>query len=154
MHNEKDQQKGCKRMAEQAKENVFRQKALERIASPEQLSSYLKVTSFSIWATLAAVILLLAGLFVWGSIGSLETVTDGVAVVSGGTAQIMVTDTSKGEVRSGMTVRLVGTDYVISATDTDDYGRITAYAPVSEPDGRYDVQIVVERISPITFLLD
>ena len=141
-------------MAEQAKENVFRQKALERIASPEQLSSYLKVTSFSIWATLAAVILLLAGLFVWGSIGRLETVTDGVAVVSGGTAQIMVTDTSKGEVRSGMTVRLVGTDYVISATETDDYGRITAYAPVSEPDGRYDVQIVVERVSPITFLLD
>ena len=141
-------------MAEQAKENVFRQKALERIASPEQLSSYLKVTSFSIWATLAAVILLLAGLFVWGSIGSLETVTDGVAVVSGGTAQIMVTDTSKGAVQSGMTVRLVGTDYAISSTETDDYGRITAYAPVSEPDGRYDVQIVVERISPITFLLD
>ena len=141
-------------MAEQEKENIFRQKSLEHISSPEQLSSYLKVTSFSIWATLAAVILLLAGLFVWGSIGSLETVTDGVAVVSGGTPQIMVTDTSKGEVRSGMTVRLVGTDYVISATDTDDYGRITAYAPVSEPDGRYDVQIVVERVSPITFLLD
>ena len=66
----------------------------------------------------------------------------------------MVTDTSKGEVQSGMTVRLVGTDYVISAAETDDYGRITAYAPVSEPDGRYDVQIVVERISPIAFLLD
>ena len=46
-------------MAEQEKESVFRQKALERISSPEQLSSYLKVTSFSIWATLAAVILLL-----------------------------------------------------------------------------------------------
>ena len=141
-------------MAEQEKEGIFRQKALERISSPDQLSSYLKVTSFSIWAALAAVILLLAGLFVWGSIGSLETVTDGVAVVSGGTAQIMVTDTSKGAVQSGMTVRLVGTDYVISSTETDDYGRITAYAPVSEPDGRYDVQIVVERISPIAFLLD
>ncbi len=38
---------------------IFREKALEKITSPEQLNNYLKVTNPAVWMILAAVILLL-----------------------------------------------------------------------------------------------
>ncbi len=66
-------------MSEQ-KPSIFRQRSLERISSPEQLTDYLKVTNIGVWVILAAVIILLAGLFVWSMVGNLETITDRVAV--------------------------------------------------------------------------
>lgn len=139
-------------MEEQQKNSIFRQKSLESISSPEQLTDYLRVTNPAIWSILAAVILLLGGLFAWSTVGQLETVANGTAVVENGMAQIMVLDTNKGTVTSGMTVRIGTTESVISTTEQDEYGRMIAYAPVTITDGKYDVKIVTESISPITFL--
>ena len=50
-------------MSEQ-KLNVFRKSSLENISTPEQLNIYLRVTNPGIWAVLAAVIILLAGIIV------------------------------------------------------------------------------------------
>ena len=69
------------------KPSIFRQRSLERISSPEQLTDYLKVTNIGVWVILAAVIILLAGLLVWSMVGNLETITDGVAVVKDGQKQ-------------------------------------------------------------------
>jgi hypothetical protein len=46
-------------MAEGQKKQIFRQQALDRIASPDQLTDYLRVTSLGIWVILATVIFLL-----------------------------------------------------------------------------------------------
>ncbi len=138
-------------MAENNNE-VFRQKSLERISSPEQLTDYLKVTNPGIWVMLAAVIVLLGGLFVWSMVGNLETLTDASALVENGQAQINVTDSSKGEISSGMTVRIGNDEYRISSVEKDEFGRIVAFAPVNEADGKYDVKIVTESIHPIEFL--
>ena len=140
-------------MAEQ-KSGIFRQKSLERISSPEQLTDYLRVTNPGIWVLLAAVIILLAGLFAWSMVGSIETLADGVAVVENGQAQIMVTDASKGEITSGMTVRIGSDEYSISTVESDDYGRSVAYAPIDKINGKYDVKIVTESIHPIRFLFN
>ena len=136
------------------KAGIFRQKSIDRISSPEQLSDYLKVTNPGIWALLAAVILLLGGLFVWSMVGDLETVADGVAVVENGTAQIMVTDTAYCELTSGMTVRIGNDEYSIATVEKDEYGRAVAFAPIDKADGKYDVKIVTESIHPIKFLFD
>lgn len=138
-------------MAEQ-KSNIFRQRSLDRISSPEQLTDYLRVTNPGIWVLLAAVIMLLGGLFAWSMVGSLETLTDGVALVENGQAQIMVTDSGKGEITSDMTVRIGSDEYEIAAVEKDDFGRTVALAPVNEADGKYDVKIVIESIHPIKFL--
>ncbi len=138
-------------MAEQ-KSNIFRQRSLDRISSPEQLTDYLKVTNPGIWVMLAAVIVLLGGLFVWSMVGNLETLTDASALVENGQAQINVTDSSKGEISSGMTVRIGNDEYRISSVEKDEFGRIVAFAPVNEADGKYDVKIVTESIHPIEFL--
>ncbi len=139
-------------MAEnEQKSNIFRQKSLDSISSPEQLTDYLRVTNPGIWAVLAAVILLFGGLFAWSMVGTLETLASGTAVVSDGTAQIIVTENAGG-VASGMTVRIGGDETEIASVEEDDFGRISAYAPVDKADGRYDVKIVVESIHPISFL--
>lgn len=136
------------------KAGIFRQKSIDRISSPEQLTDYLKVTNPGIWALLAAIILLLGGLFVWSMVGNLETVADGVAVVENGTAQIMVNDTAKGDIASGMTVRIGDDEYSIATVEKDEYGRAVAFAPIDKADGKYDVKIVTESIHPIRFLFD
>jgi hypothetical protein len=130
---------------------VYRQKSLDRIASPEQLTDYLRVTSPGIWVVLIAVITMLLGLVAWSIAGELETTRNGAAVVENGTAVILTSD-SGGEIRSGMTVRLGKSEFVISAVETDSYGRTLAYAPVSVADGKYDVKIVTEKVHPIQFL--
>lgn len=139
-------------MAEE-KNGVFRQKSLETISSPEQLGDYLRVTNPGIWALLAAIILLLGGLFVWSAAGNLETLADGVAVVEHGQAQITVTDSTNNSICSGMILRFQTDEYRISTVETDENGKTVAYAAVNEADGRYDVRIVTESIHPIQFLL-
>ncbi|HCJ40816.1 hypothetical protein [uncultured Ruminococcus sp.] len=139
---------------EEKSSGIFRQRSLERISSPEQLTDYLKVTNPGIWVLLAAVIVLFAGLFVWSMVGDLETVVDGVAVVHDSTAEIMVTGSVNSKMSSGMTVRIGEEEYSISTVEEDDHGRSVAYAPVNEADGKYDVRIVTESIHPIKFLFD
>lgn len=63
---------------------VFRQKSLERIASPEQLNDYIKVSNPGIWMLLAAVIALLAGVCVWGIFGHMDTTLTAAAVAEDG----------------------------------------------------------------------
>lgn len=140
-------------MAEQ-NPGFFRQKSIERISSPEQLNSFLRVTNPGIWLLLAAVIVLLCGLFAWSMVGNLETVSDGVAVIENGTAQIMITDGSGGDLGTGMTVRIGDEEYSITTVEKDEYGRKVAQAPIDKADGKYDVKVVTESIHPIKFLFE
>ena len=134
------------------KKSIFRQQSLERISSPEQLTDYLKVTNPGVWALLAAVIILLGGLFVWSTVGNLETTVNGVAVVKDGQAQVMLTDTSGSGISAGMPVRTEDGEYFIAEVGKDNYGRTVAYAPMNKADGKYDVKVVTESIHPIKFL--
>ena len=43
------------------KSQLFREKSMERVSSPEQLNDYIRVANPSIWICLAAVIILLKG---------------------------------------------------------------------------------------------
>ena len=138
-------------MAEEQKKQIFRQQALDRIASPEQLNDYLRVTNVGIWALLTIIILLLAAFFSWASLGKLETTAAARATVKDGTAQIMIVENV--EVASGMTVRIGDAEFRISEVTKDEMGLTVAYAPVNLLDGNYDAVIVLETVSPISFLL-
>lgn len=54
--------------------NVFREKSIERVSSPEQLNDYIRVTTPSVWLVLAALVLLLAGMLAWCTLGTVEAV--------------------------------------------------------------------------------
>ena len=53
-------------------DSLFREKAINKISSPEDLSNYLHVTRPSVWLMLVAVILMLGGMLVWSSIHDKE----------------------------------------------------------------------------------
>ena len=135
-------------------QTLFRKKAMERISSPEDLTSYLRVTSPGVWIILAAVIALLVGVFAWSAVGMLETTVDAAAIVQDHTAQIVAADQGADPIQAGMPLRISSQEFVIASVDYDAYGRATARAEVSLPDGTYDAEIVVEQTRPIEFLLD
>ena len=139
-------------MAEE-KKDIFRQQALDKIQSPEQLNDYMKVTNPGIWIILAAVILLLGGLFAWSMVGKLETTAKAVAVVEDGTAKVSLTQIASAPITSDMSVRIESQDYAISTVERDEHGREVAYSPVKLADGNYDAKVILETITPIKFLL-
>ena len=141
-------------MAEKQESTLFRKKAMEHFSSPEDLTSYLRVTSPGMWIILAAVIVLLAGLFAWSTVGTLETTVDATAVIQGHTAQIIASGQGADDLEAGMPLRIASQDFVIASVVFDDYGRATAHAEVSLPDGTYNAKIVVDETRPIQFLLE
>jgi hypothetical protein len=64
------------------REGLFRKTAIDNMRAPEQLNDYIKVTTPGAWAALAAVLVLLGGLLVWGFLGGVEIarVVDGQRV--------------------------------------------------------------------------
>ncbi len=64
-------------MAEAAN-SIFNKKATEKLRSPDDLDKYVRVTNPSVWIVLVACVVLLAGLLVWGILG---TVTTGVSAM-------------------------------------------------------------------------
>ena len=46
---------------------------MDKISSPEQMNDYIRVANPSVWMILAAIIVLLIGVCVWGMYGQLDT---------------------------------------------------------------------------------
>ena len=63
---------------------IFRKKSVEKVSSPEQLNDYIRISNPSVWMTLAAIIILLAGVCVWGVLGRLETKVSAAALAESG----------------------------------------------------------------------
>ena len=137
----------------QEAKQIFRQESIDRISSPEQLTDYLRVTNPSTWLILAAVIILLAGMFVWACVGYLETkIKSEDTEVRSGQIVMLVPAKNAESMKEGQTVRVNGTESTISQTVTDEYGRTYAYASTTLPDGSYTADIVTEKLNPISFM--
>ena len=54
-----------------AMNGIFRQKSIDKVSSPEKLDEYIKVTTPGVWLALAAMIILLTGAIIWGTMGEL-----------------------------------------------------------------------------------
>ncbi len=136
---------------EENNKSVFRQETLERISSPEQLNDYLHVTNPGIWVILAAVIILLAGVFVWSCTGTLETKSPASMIVKDHVAEVVVKDDSVLE--KGMIIREASQEFYIASVEEDEYGRKIGIAEVSLPDGKYEAEVVTDTTRPVDFLL-
>ena len=114
-------------------------------------ATFMRQLRIFLWSVLAAVILLLAGLCAWASVGTLETVADVTVIVSGSDAQVF--SAGAHPIAKGMALRVAGEESVILSTASDGYGRITGRAEMDLPDGSYSGQLVVDSTRPIDFLL-
>ena len=136
-------------------QQLYRQKSIDRISSPEQLNDYLRVTSASVWVILAAVILLLAGLLIWSSVATIESYTEGSAQVQGGVMTIRFTDQQFAKkVEQGMPVRAGDTETVVSSIGRDDNGLIIATASTSLADGYYPVRVSYKQTQVLQLLFN
>ena len=139
-------------MGEQEKANVSRQKTPDRISSPDQLTDYLRVTNPGIWVLLASIVLFLAGVFVWFTIGTLESTA--AVKVSVASQQATVIPKEATVLTEGMPLRVASGEYTLDSVGTDEYDRSFGVAEVKLPDGVYDGIVVTEQTHLISFLLE
>ena len=155
-------------------EQLFRKKSVDRVSSPEQLNEYIRVANPGVWMVLAAIVILLVGVVVWGFIGHLDTTLNTAVVCENGEAVIYVKEADVEKVEVGMTVRVGENEYAISEIPTEPVrvdGTMSEYAvhasglTVGEwvyavkvngdiADGVHKAEIVIESISPISFILN
>jgi hypothetical protein len=137
--------------------HLFRKQNVERISSPEQLQDYMRVTNPGIWMVLAAVIVLLAGLLAASALVKVETTVEakGEIAQAGGEVVMTLTPQAGQAVREDMPVRLAGQDGRVAYVYESD-GETIVKAELDKaaealPAGTYDVEIVTETLSPISF---
>ena len=122
--------------------SLFRKKNLDRVSSPEQLGDFLHVTSPSVWIVLAAVIVLLASLFVWSSVTAVESYAVGTAEVRGGVLTFRFDEAGRAEqVAAGMDIQVGELVTPVASIGSDEGGSPIAIASIDLPDGEYPARI-------------
>lgn len=152
---------------------IFREKSIKRVNSPEKLDEYLKVTSPSVWLILIGIIIVLAGFIVWGYFGELKTYVNTGCVISDNKASCYVKEEDISKVSKDMILVINEKEYRVEnvenqgvlLTQDDDYLKHligvneTEYVlPVSctcdLSNGMYQGKIIVETISPLVFIFN
>lgn len=154
---------------------LFRKKSIDRVSSPEQLNDYVRVSNPGVWMVLAGIIILLAGVCVWGIFGHLDTRITTASVVTDGQAVCYVRESDAASVKVGQTVRINGKECTVGAVsetptavsdELGDYALHLGSLSVGEwvyevtfeaaelADGIYGADITVDSVSPISFIFN
>lgn len=156
-------------------ETVFRQKSVDRVSSPEQLDSYLKVTSPSVWIVLIGIIIILTGAIAWGTFGKLQTYAATGCVIEDGVGYCYLKEEEGTKVETGMTIEIPNEEvsFEILSIQTqgiqipDSYSYLQHLVGVTAEDyvfcvsgltdlpaGYYQGRIITEAVSPLKFILN
>ena len=158
-------------------ESIFRKKSLDRVSSPEQLTDYIKVSSPSVWIVLSAVVILLISVVIWSIFGAILDTVKLNALVQDGVAVCYVDGDTVVKLKAGMPSELAGTKGTvleISGTplSAEDLRKtmadnVAAKSLIKEewnypvkvnasgvPDGLYEMVITIDRVKPVSFILN
>ena len=134
-------------------QSLFRKTSVERISSPEQLTDYLRVTNPTVWIVMAAIILLLAGMLVWGSVAQIDSYASGTAQVQDGRMVVFFDDAELARnVETGMTVTVGETSSAITSVGVGDSGMLFAAAETELADGAYPARVVFRQTQVLRLL--
>lgn len=154
--------------------SVFRQEMLDRLASPEKLDDYIKVSNPGLFTVLVAVVLLLIALCVWSFFVRLDTVVSVTAISDGQTVTAYLPEYEIGNVKENDFVDIDGKNFSIKhihnqpvqAIDVMDKYQLHVSGlsaedwiyPVSLDgvisDGTYSAKIIEESNSIISYLIN
>lgn len=138
-----------------AVKQLYREKNITRISSPEQLNDYLKVTKPAVWAVLAAIVLMLVGTLIWGSFAYIGSSVEGIAEVKNGTMTVYFKDGSfAGNVQEGMNVKVGETSSTIIGVGRDQNGRVFAQAETILDDGSYLASVTYKQTQVLSLLFN
>lgn len=154
---------------------IFREKSLNKIASPEQMNDYIRVSSPSVWMVLTAVIVLLAGVCVWGMFGHLDTAVQTGGVCADGRLTVLVSEEDHDKIKENAVISVDGVEYAVAEitnapirvddqidpyvvhlagfTEGDWVYRLYADVP-GLADGVYAASVITERVRPLDFVLN
>lgn len=155
-------------------DKIFRKKSIDRMSSPEQLNDYIKVTNPGVWMALAAIVILLIGVCVWGVFGTLETKLSVAAVSRDGQTVLYVKEDNIASVRENMSVYVGDETYKVTSVsaqpvavteEISEYARHTGELSIGEwvyvvqidgslANGTYKAQIVTDSVSPLYFVFN
>ena len=153
---------------------LFKKSSMDKVSSPEQLQDYVKVANPGLWMVISAIVILLAGVIAWGFIGKIATTMSTAIVTDDGRSVIYVGESDVEKIDVGMTVRSEGREYTITDIAKEPIkvdGSLTDYAihasgltagdwvyvvsiDGEHSDGVQKADIVIESISPISFILN
>ncbi len=153
--------------------NIFREKSMDRVSSPEQLNDYIKVSNPAVWMIISSIVILLIGICVWGIFGKLNTVIKTGGICENGVAHCYVKEADFDKIKANATVTVKDKEYPVSAMsktpieaseDIDSY--ILHLGNINEGDWVYEVlfnaplandiyemDITVDSVSPMSFIL-
>lgn len=151
---------------------LFRRKSLDKVSSPEQLNDYIQVSPPSVWMILAAIIVFLAGVCVWGMCSRLDTVLKVAGACDNGVFTCYVREADISDVQMGMEItvgeeqgKVTGIETVpMEVTeDMDSYllhlGGLTKgewvyaiEAQIPAENGIYEARMTVESTAPMSFI--
>ena len=154
---------------------IFREKSLKKIASPEQMNDYIRVSSPSVWMVLTAVIVLLAGVGVGGMFGHLDTAVQTGGVCADGRLTVLVSEEDHDKIKENAVISVDGVEYAVAEitnapirvddqidpyvvhlagfTEGDWVYRLYADVP-GLADGVYAASVITERVRPLDFVLN
>ena len=136
-------------------EEIFRQKSLDKVKSPESLDESIKVTNPGVWLILAAVILLLIGACIWGAFGHIDSITPVSVHSENGSLTGTAAEENITSVKTGMTVHFAEFDATVESIGKEDGGYVlTLTAKETVPDGFYDGNIVIQSFKPFSFIFN
>ena len=93
---------------------IFRQKSLDRVSSPEELNSHIRVVNPGVWLLLCAVGILLVGALVWSLVTTLNTRTvTAAAVCRNGRLSLYVTAEDKDFIKADQALTINGETYLL-----------------------------------------
>lgn len=158
-------------------QKLFRKESLDRMSSPDQLNQYIRVSNPSVWLILSAVIVLLIAVCVWGSVGRMETALNVNAVVKDEQVICLLDEEQRLRVEAGMTLRAgeqsgeitqiyaepvsyeilrekLGEYELYASGISEGSWRYVAIGTLPLTDGMYGAKIVIESVSPLSFLVN
>lgn len=136
-------------------EEIYRKESLEKVKSPENLDDYIKVSNPGVWLLLISIIVLLAGMCIWGVFGTIEVTQEAQVEVSEGGIYCSIESKGVKSLQDGMIVRFDGFETNITRIFRQGSAYICELKSNQDvPDGYYIGNVVLESTHPMSFIVD
>ena len=158
------------------KDSLFRKKSIDRISSPEQLNDRIRVANPGVWMLLTGILLVLAGICIWGVFGRLNTILPVGAVTEQGQTICYVKEENRDQINVGMEVTAetgssvveeialqpcpVGAGFpeylchVGELSEGEWVYAVTLEQPLGEDGSIFPADIVIESVAPMKFVVN
>ena len=134
---------------------LFRDKSIKRISSPDNLGEYLRVTTPAMWVVLTGVAIVLVGLFVWSYFVTIDSYAYGKGTVRDGVLTVTYENRQAAQnISDDMDVIIGGIRTPIDTVGVDEDGNIFSVSHTDFPDGNYEAKASYKQTQVISMLFN